>query len=242
MKHKSILVGMFVAFTYLTVSCTKHNDPVPTVTETKKVPAPPTIGTASASDASASVNFTNPSSDGGSAITGYTVTSNPGNLTATGTSNPIVISNLINGTSYTFTVKATNAIGSSIPSAPSNAVTPASPGMIALYANGSAWKFTKFESQPHPTDAWSLYTLNDCQKNEKLYFDLDLTYRTIASTGCTAAAPSGKWGLSSNDTIFTWQGHPCTITFLNATTFSITFEGTNVDGSKGLIRWTYTKE
>lgn len=76
------------------------------------------------SSTSASVSFTAPASNGGSAITGYTVTSTPGNITATGTASPIVVTGLVNGTSYTFTVHATNAVGNGPESVASNAVTP----------------------------------------------------------------------------------------------------------------------
>ncbi|WP_415374089.1 DUF1566 domain-containing protein [Patiriisocius sp. Uisw_017] len=86
------------------------------------VPDAPTIGTAIAGDAQASVFFTAPISDGGSAITGYTATSSPGGFTGTGTS-PITVTGLSNGTAYTFSVTATNAIGTSNPSSASNLVT-----------------------------------------------------------------------------------------------------------------------
>jgi len=88
------------------------------------VPGAPTIGTATAGNAQATVNFTPPASNGGSPITSYTVTSNPGGKTASGSSSPIVVPGLTNGTTYTFTVIATNAAGSSPPSASSNRVTP----------------------------------------------------------------------------------------------------------------------
>ncbi len=73
----------------------------------------------------ATVSFTTPADDGGSAITGYTVTSTPDGITATGAASPIVVTGLTNGTEYTFTVHATNAVGNSVESAASNAVTPA---------------------------------------------------------------------------------------------------------------------
>ncbi|MDP4207547.1 MAG: fibronectin type III domain-containing protein [Bacteroidota bacterium] len=87
-------------------------------------PGAPTIGTATAGDAQASVTFNAPSSNGGNAITGYTVTSNPDGKTGTGTSSPITVTGLTNGTAYTFTVTATNDIGTSSASAVSNSVTP----------------------------------------------------------------------------------------------------------------------
>jgi uncharacterized protein (TIGR02145 family) len=91
------------------------------------VPGIPTIGTASAGNSQAMVTFTAPGSNGGSAITGYTVTSSPGGLTGIGTASPITVSGLTNGTTYTFTVTATNAIGASVASSASNSVTPLSP-------------------------------------------------------------------------------------------------------------------
>lgn len=89
-------------------------------------PDAPTIGTATAGSASASVTFTAPTNTGGGAITGYTVTSSPGNFTGTGSSSPITVSGLTDGTAYTFTVTATNAYGTSTRSASSNSITPLS--------------------------------------------------------------------------------------------------------------------
>lgn len=89
------------------------------------VPDAPTIGTASAGDTQATVLFTAPASNGGAAITGYTVTSTPNGITATGTASPIVVAGLNNGIAYTFTVRATNSAGPGSASAASNSVTPA---------------------------------------------------------------------------------------------------------------------
>lgn len=89
-----------------------------------KVPNAPTIGTATAGVASASVTFTAPADVGGGAITGYSVVSTPGGFIGTGASSPITVSGLTAGTAYTFKVWATNAYGPSPLSAASNSATP----------------------------------------------------------------------------------------------------------------------
>jgi hypothetical protein len=88
------------------------------------VPGAPTIGIATAGNAQATVSFTPPASNGGNDITRYTVTSTPGGKIATGGASPIIVAGLTNGTAYTFKVTATNAAGTSSPSAASNRVTP----------------------------------------------------------------------------------------------------------------------
>jgi hypothetical protein len=85
------------------------------------VPEAPTIGTATAGSASATVAYTAGATGGKTAT--YTATSSPGGFTGTGAS-PITVSGLTNGTAYTFTVKATNDNGTSNSSLASNSVTP----------------------------------------------------------------------------------------------------------------------
>ncbi|BCD99391.1 hypothetical protein MARGE09_P3593 [Marinagarivorans cellulosilyticus] len=88
------------------------------------MPAAPTIGTAIKGNAQAVVSFTAPAFTGGASITQYTATASPGGLTATGTSAPITVTGLTNGVEYTFSVTASNSVGTGDASDASNAVTP----------------------------------------------------------------------------------------------------------------------
>ena len=110
---------------------------------TATAPGAPTIVNAVATGTTtATVGFTSPSSNGGSTILSYTATSSPGGITATITqagSGAISVTGLLPSTSYTFTVTATNAIGTSSASAASNSITTLGFGISPLFSSASSY-------------------------------------------------------------------------------------------------------
>lgn len=94
--------------------------------------APTGVSASNPTSTTLDVSFSAPANNGGSAITSFTVTSSPGGLTATGASSPLTVTGLTASTSYTFTVTATNAIGTSVASSPSSAVSTQAPALYVF--------------------------------------------------------------------------------------------------------------
>ena len=113
----------------------EHSGAVTPTTGT--APAAPTEVIATAGESGAKVSWAAPS-NGGSPITKYTVTPYAGSTaepatTVTGSppASTATITGLTDGTAYTFTVSATNAVGTGPPSTASNVVTPTNGEAIA---------------------------------------------------------------------------------------------------------------
>jgi hypothetical protein len=105
-------------------------------------PTAPIDVTATSGVGQATVAWSAPVDDGGSSVTLYTVTSDPGQVAVTASGLNAVVTGLTIGTNYTFTVTATNAIGTSGPSMPSNVVSPLNTPPTANGVNASAPKDT----------------------------------------------------------------------------------------------------
>ena len=108
---------------------------------TAVVPAAPTNVTAEAGANAIRVKWSTPSADGDSAITGYVVTPYIGasaqpSTTVNGTGTSVTISDLVNGTAYTFRVAAVNAIGTGAQSTQSSATVPQ--GMLFPFTTPSS--------------------------------------------------------------------------------------------------------
>lgn len=206
------------------------------------VPDAPTIGTATAGNAAATVTFTPPNFNGGSAITSYTVTSSPGNITATGSSSPITVTGLTNDVAYTFTVKATNSQGDSVASSASNSVTPAlpaAPGQVTgLVATGFNQQVLLGWDAPSsggtPTDYIVEYKLSSEPTTWTTFNDGTSTSLKAIVTGLTNAAAYDFRVKGSND------GNPGTVSSTVSatpdaiTTLSFVITGESNSGGIGL--------
>jgi uncharacterized repeat protein (TIGR02543 family) len=120
-NNVSTLLGTATQDGTITISITA--DPEIVVAATK--PGTPTnVAATSNGNQQSVISWLAPSSNGGAAITGYTVTANTG-ATCTTSTTTCTISSLTNGTAYTFTVIATNSVGNSAASSAASATTAA---------------------------------------------------------------------------------------------------------------------
>jgi uncharacterized protein (TIGR02145 family) len=152
-------------------------------TSSPTIPDAPAVVIASAGYAKAVVAFSEPLSDGGSAIIGYTVTSNPDSITVYGTSSPITVTSLTNGTIYTFTVTATNEIGTGMPSSASN---PLTAGTISDI-DGNVYQTVKIDTQ-----VWMAENLKTTKYND------GTSIAKITDNAAWAAATKGAYSDYNN--------------------------------------------
>ena len=132
-------------------------------TSSATVPGAPTVGTATAGNASARIAFTPPSSDGGSGITGYaaTCTASGTSKTGTATTSPVTVGSLTNGTAYSCAVTATNAAGTGAASVALTVTPVAGNTGSTSSALNAAYKTVAWQSGvtvTFPTDCTMTYT------------------------------------------------------------------------------------
>ena len=146
-------------------------------------PSAPTNATATPnSDGSITVRWTDPSTNNGSSITGYRVAPNPACsgcsysvLVDANGHGQMTVSGLTRGSSYTFSVTATNGVGTSNPSTASNSVivpdVPSAPTLVSATTNpngsvtvhwtdptGNGSPITGYSIMPNPSCPGCSYT------------------------------------------------------------------------------------
>jgi hypothetical protein len=168
----------------------------------RTVPGLPTNVVAAPGNAQASVSWTPPANNGGSAVTGYHVTAVPIGPTVTTTGAQTTVTGLVNGTSYTFTVTATNAAGDSLASLPSPAITPSTVPGVPTGVTAVAGNTEAMVSWTAPTDGGGSV----------------ITGYTVSSE------PGGATVTTTGDTTATVAG------LSNGTSYTFRVRATNVDG------------
>jgi hypothetical protein len=174
------------------------------------VPSAPQSVSAVAGDGTATVSFAAPVSDGGSAVTGFTVTASTGEVVPAAGS-PVVLTGLANGTTRTFTVTASNAKGTSPASAASNPVVyygsalsirasagtvvagstvklygqltsgPASARTLVLYSYPARHAAMAKAFSTSASGAWALYVKPAYNTTYKVGYAGDATHRAVTS-------------------------------------------------------------
>jgi subtilisin family serine protease len=174
---------------------------------TYTAPGPPLSVTGVVGSAEVTISWTAPLTDGNSPITGYTVTASPGGRTcSTAGALSCTVTQLTNGTAYTFTVTATNAYGTSPPSASTNQLTP----VAAKVAPGPPTSVAAMAGNHYATVTWLAPAFDG---NSPI-------------TGYTVTANP------SSATCTTTDARTCTFTALtNGTAYSFTVTATNGYGT-----------
>lgn len=177
-------------------------------------PSAPTIGTATiASPTSVTVSYTAPANNG-EPITSYTATSSPGGLTGSvnqAGSGSITVSGLTSGTAYTFTITATNAVGTSSASSASNSVTP----QVPTYTISGPTSINEGSS-----GNFNVVT-NETVTATTIYWDISGTGVTAADLGLSVL--NGSLSISTNSTATLTLSPAADLTTEGNESFTLTF-------------------
>lgn len=133
-------------------------------------PATPTVTSAVAGNAQATVSFTPPSNTGGAPVIDYTVSC--GTQSATAAASPITVTGLVNGVAVNCSVTARTSAGNSAASA-STSVTPIAPQTITFGAQPAQ------TYRPAPSNTFALNPLATATSN------LPVTYSNNTPAVCT---------------------------------------------------------
>lgn len=209
-------------------------------------PGAPTALRVAPGSGSITVSWTPPKYDGGSGITGYTVTARPGGATCTTSTTSCLLSGLTNGNPYQVAVTATTSRGTGPASTPSGWVTPAPriafPGFARV--NGTATAISEGASG----SVWAIGYLNVAGGHP--IYERTAGGWTQIPGGAVAIAvgPTGTpWVVNSFHQIFQltnagWKLEPGSALAISiGANGSVWVIGTNaIPGGHGIFSWTGT--
>ena len=191
-------------------------------------PNAPVTPTATYYDHAASVSFVAPA-NGGSTITGYTVTATDATTPAKGgqtcaatdPTDVCMVAGLTDGDSYTFTVSATNSVGTSAASSASNAVTPGSVTTAQVAANNYGTSTCALLSNG-TVDCWGSNYYGQLGNNSTTDSSTPVAVYAVGSTSSSSL-------LSGVSAITAGRYHTCAL----LTTGSVDCWGYNYSGQLG---------
>ncbi len=224
----------------------------------ENVPGSPTSVSAAAGVGQATVSWSAPASDGGSAITGYTVTAQPGGGTCTSTSTTsCTVSGLTGGAHYTFSVVASNVVGPGSASAASSSVTPTGDpqpptGVSALGGVGQAivsWTapvndggsaITQYTVTAQPGgETCTSPTASSCTV-AGLTAGVSYTFTVVATNGVGSSAPSTASGALTPTGVPSTPSH---VTATGGTTeATVSWDPPSSDGGVPITSYTVVAE
>lgn len=171
------------------------------------LPSAPTDAQAVSGDTEIAVSWT-AASDGGAPITVYTVTGTPsGSCTIAPPNTSCMVTGLVNGTSYTFTVRATNKAGDSPESVPTGAIMPAPQPPDAGTGPGSVWLVAD-DTLKCPVGYTQDLGNGSCRKTVAA---TDNSYAATGNTSCSGSMCT-EYNTCANSACGTYQCNPYTHT------------------------------